>query len=76
VAVDETTGRVFVAGTDDDQLQLIDPGTPGTPASLHVGGVERGIEVTGCRDGSRERLRPSPRCPGRHPKCPVSRLAR
>jgi len=25
VAVDETTGRVFVAGTDRDQLQLIDP---------------------------------------------------
>ena len=25
VAVDEVTGRVFVAGTDDDQLQLIDP---------------------------------------------------
>jgi sugar lactone lactonase YvrE len=30
VAVDEATGRVFVAGTDDDQLQLIDPG----PATL------------------------------------------
>jgi DNA-binding beta-propeller fold protein YncE len=26
VAVDEVSGRVFVAGTDDDQLQLIDPG--------------------------------------------------
>ena len=25
VAVDEITGRVFVAGTDDDQLQLIEP---------------------------------------------------
>ena len=25
VAVDEATGRVFVAGTDDDKLQLIDP---------------------------------------------------
>ncbi len=25
VAVDEATGRVFVAGTDDNQLQLIDP---------------------------------------------------
>jgi DNA-binding beta-propeller fold protein YncE len=25
VAVDEATGQVFVAGTDDDQLQLIDP---------------------------------------------------
>ena len=25
VAVDEVTGRVFVAGSDDDQLQLIDP---------------------------------------------------
>jgi len=23
--VDEVTGRVFVAGSDDDQLQLIDP---------------------------------------------------
>jgi sugar lactone lactonase YvrE len=29
VAVDEATGRVFVAGRDDGQLQLIDPGTPG-----------------------------------------------
>jgi len=27
VAVDEATGRVFVAGTDDNQLQLIDPGS-------------------------------------------------
>jgi sugar lactone lactonase YvrE len=26
VAVDEATGRVFVAGPDDNQLQLIDPG--------------------------------------------------
>jgi DNA-binding beta-propeller fold protein YncE len=26
VAVDEATGRVFVAGRDDSQLQLIDPG--------------------------------------------------
>lgn len=32
VAVDEATGRVFVAGTADGQLQLIDPGTPGTQA--------------------------------------------
>jgi sugar lactone lactonase YvrE len=32
VAVDEATGRVFVAGRDDNQLQLIDPGTPGRPA--------------------------------------------
>jgi sugar lactone lactonase YvrE len=32
VAVDETTGRVFVAGTADGQLELIDPGTPGAPA--------------------------------------------
>ena len=31
VAVDEVTGRVFVAGTDGDQLQLIDAGT-GSPA--------------------------------------------
>jgi sugar lactone lactonase YvrE len=31
VAVDEATGRVFVAGRDDSQLELIDPGTPGTP---------------------------------------------
>jgi hypothetical protein len=29
VAVDEATGRVFVAGRADGQLQLIDPGTPG-----------------------------------------------
>jgi DNA-binding beta-propeller fold protein YncE len=27
VAVDEATGRVFVVGTDSNQLQLIDPGT-------------------------------------------------
>jgi DNA-binding beta-propeller fold protein YncE len=33
VAVDEATGRVFVAGRDNNQLQLIDPGTPGSPAS-------------------------------------------
>jgi sugar lactone lactonase YvrE len=32
VAVDEATGRVFVAGTDGDQLQVIDPGTQGSPA--------------------------------------------
>jgi DNA-binding beta-propeller fold protein YncE len=33
VAVDDVTGEVFVAGRDDDQLQLIGPGTPGNPAS-------------------------------------------
>jgi DNA-binding beta-propeller fold protein YncE len=33
VAVDDATGRVFVAGRDGDQLQIIDPGTPGSPAS-------------------------------------------
>jgi DNA-binding beta-propeller fold protein YncE len=33
VAVDEATGQVFVAGTDDDQLQLIDPGTRGAAVS-------------------------------------------
>jgi DNA-binding beta-propeller fold protein YncE len=33
VAVDEATGRVFVAGPDDDQLQLIDPGTSAATAS-------------------------------------------
>ncbi len=32
VAVDEATGQVFVAGTDDDQLQLIAPGTGGSTA--------------------------------------------
>ncbi len=32
VAVDDATGRVFVAGRTDGQLELIDPGTPGTPA--------------------------------------------
>ncbi len=32
VAVDDATGRVFVAGRADSQLELIDPGTPGTPA--------------------------------------------
>src|SRR5216683_3517272 len=31
VAVDEATGRVFVAGTANGQLELIDPGTPATP---------------------------------------------
>jgi DNA-binding beta-propeller fold protein YncE len=30
VAVDEATGRVFVAGAAGDQLQLIDPGDPGS----------------------------------------------
>ena len=34
VAVNEATDQVFVAGTDDDQLQLIDPGTRGAAASL------------------------------------------
>ena len=34
VAVDEVTGRVFVAGTDDDQLQLIDAGTGGPALPL------------------------------------------
>ena len=29
VAVDDVTGRVFVAGRTDGQLELIDPGTPG-----------------------------------------------
>jgi hypothetical protein len=33
VAVDTATGMVFVAGTDSSQLQLIGPGTAGTPAS-------------------------------------------
>jgi DNA-binding beta-propeller fold protein YncE len=42
VAVDEATGRVFVAGTADDQLQLIDPGTPGTAASLPAGRPQPG----------------------------------
>ena len=32
VAVDEATGRVYVAGREGNQLQLIDPGTRGTPA--------------------------------------------
>jgi DNA-binding beta-propeller fold protein YncE len=32
VAVDEATGRVFVAGSAGSQLQLIDPGTPGARA--------------------------------------------
>jgi hypothetical protein len=32
VAVDEATGRVFVAGRAGNQLELIDPGTPGAPA--------------------------------------------
>lgn len=31
VAVDKATGRVFIAGRADSQLELIDPGTPGTP---------------------------------------------
>ena len=33
VAVDPATGMVFVAGRDDGQLQLIGPGTPGSPVS-------------------------------------------
>ena len=33
VAVDEATGRVFVASRADNQLELIDPGTPGTPGA-------------------------------------------
>jgi DNA-binding beta-propeller fold protein YncE len=33
VAVDDATGEVYVAGRDDDELELIAPGTPGTPAS-------------------------------------------
>jgi DNA-binding beta-propeller fold protein YncE len=33
VAVDAATGMVFVAGRDGSQLELIGPGTPGTPAS-------------------------------------------
>lgn len=31
VAVDEATGRLFVAGRTSSQLEMIDPGTPGTP---------------------------------------------
>lgn len=31
VAVDEATGRVFIAGRDSNQLEMIDPGTRGTP---------------------------------------------
>jgi len=31
VAVDGATGRLFIAGRADSQLELIDPGTPGTP---------------------------------------------
>jgi DNA-binding beta-propeller fold protein YncE len=31
VAVDEATGRVFVAGRDASQLEMAGPGTPGTP---------------------------------------------
>jgi DNA-binding beta-propeller fold protein YncE len=30
VAIDEATGRVFVASRTDNQLELIDPGTPGS----------------------------------------------
>jgi DNA-binding beta-propeller fold protein YncE len=33
VAVDAATGMVFVAGRDGNQLQLIGPGTPGSPTS-------------------------------------------
>jgi hypothetical protein len=33
VAVDAATGMVFVAGRDASQLELIRPGTPGSPAS-------------------------------------------
>jgi DNA-binding beta-propeller fold protein YncE len=31
VAVDEATGRVFIAGRDGNQLEMIDLGTHGTP---------------------------------------------
>ena len=31
VAVNEATGRLFVAGRTGSQLQWIGPGTPGTP---------------------------------------------
>jgi sugar lactone lactonase YvrE len=31
VAVDEATGRLFVAGRTGSQLEMLDPGTPGTP---------------------------------------------
>ena len=31
VAVDAATGRVFIAGRDGNQLELIDLGTHGTP---------------------------------------------
>jgi hypothetical protein len=31
VAVDEATGCLFVAGRAGSQLEMIDPGTPGTP---------------------------------------------
>ncbi len=31
MAVDEATGRVLIAGRADNQLELIDPGTHGTP---------------------------------------------
>jgi DNA-binding beta-propeller fold protein YncE len=30
VAIDEATGRVFVASRTDNQLELIDPGAPGS----------------------------------------------
>ena len=33
VAVDTATGMVFVAGRDGNQLQLLGPGTSGSPAS-------------------------------------------
>jgi DNA-binding beta-propeller fold protein YncE len=32
VAVDEATGRVFIAGRDGNQLEMIDSGTHGNPA--------------------------------------------
>ena len=41
VAVDEVTGRVFVAGTADGQLELIDPGTRGTPAAAGTSSARR-----------------------------------
>jgi DNA-binding beta-propeller fold protein YncE len=34
VAVDENTGRVYVASRTDSQLEMIDPGSHGTPVSL------------------------------------------
>jgi hypothetical protein len=77
VAVDEATGRVFVAGTDDNQLQLIDPGS----LASRPAGTRAGSATCSCRAPRRGRSgrtragRPTARRP-RLATCPRSGPAR